>query len=179
MYYNSPKDKEGMTNYGKKTGKKQQRRRLRKKRSLLGLSVLVVLCAGYLLTCSMAEKNTIIDGVQVNGTEVGGLTTEQAADRIQKAFEEEYADAALTVSANGVEYQVAMAPCLSMDVESAAEKAMDYGHGSFLTRGAALLKAKIFGQDVTQHPQVGDEAKLMESIDASGLSAINTTVQTT
>ena len=164
---------------GRRQEKKQQRKKQRKKLSLLGLSVLVVLCAGYLLTCSMAEKNTIIDGVQVNGTEVGGLTTEQAADRIQKAFEEEYADAALTVSANGVEYQVAMAPCLSMDVESAAEKAMDYGHGSFLTRGAALLKAKIFGQDVTQHPQVGDEAKLMESIDASGLSAINTTVQTT
>ena len=95
---------------GRRQEKKQQRKKQRKKLSLLGLSVLVVLCAGYLLTCSMAEKNTIIDGVQVNGTEVGGLTTEQEADRIQKAFEEEYADAALTVSANGAEYQVAMAP---------------------------------------------------------------------
>ena len=39
---------------GRRQEKKQQRKKQRKKLSLLGLSVLVVRCAGYLLTCSMA-----------------------------------------------------------------------------------------------------------------------------
>ena len=75
---------------GRRQERKQEKKRQRKKRGLLGISVLAVLCAGYLLTCSMTEKNTILDGVQINGTEVGGLTVEQAADRVQTAFEEEY-----------------------------------------------------------------------------------------
>ena len=164
---------------GRRQERKQEKKRQRKKRGLLGISVLAVLCAGYLLTCSMTEKNTILDGVQINGTEVGGLTVEQAADRVQTAFEEEYGEAVLTVNASGADYQVGMYPCLSIDAEGAAGKAMDYGHGSFLTRGAALLKSKVFGQDFVQNPQVGDEAALSDSIDASGLSSINTTVQTT
>lgn len=164
---------------GRRQEKKQEKKRQRKKRGLLGISVLAVLCAGYLLTCSMTEKNTILDGVQINGTEVGSLTVEQAANRVQTAFEEEYGEAVLTVNASGEDYQVGMDSCLVMDAEGAAQKAMNYGHGSFLTRGAALLKSKMFGQDFVQNPQIGNEAALSDSIDASGLSAIDTTVQTT
>lgn len=164
---------------GRRQEKKRKKRKQREKWGLLGISVLTVVCVGYLLACSMVEKNTILDGVEVNGTEVGGLTTEQAANRIREAFEEEYAEASLTVSANGEDYQVTVYPCLAMDAEGAARKAMNYGHGSFLTRGAALLKTKVFGQNIVQNPQVSDDAALEESIDASGLSDINTTVQTT
>src|SRR5699024_10155568 len=46
-------------------------------------------------------------------------------------------------------------------------------------RGADLLKAKLFGESITENPTVGDEEKLSAAIDATGLSAINTTVQTT
>lgn len=164
---------------GRRQEKKRQKRQRRKKRSLFGISVLAVLCVGYLLSCSMAGKNTILDGVKVNGTKVGGLTTEQATARVQKNFEEEYSESFLMVKANGEEYKVSMYPCLSMDAEGAADAAMSYGHGSFLTRGAALLKAKVFGQNFVQNPQVSDDAALSESIDVSGLSGINTTVQTT
>ena len=72
-----------------------------------------------------------------------------------------------------------MYPSLSLDAEAAAKKAMAYGHGSFLSRGADLLKAKLFGESITENPTVGDEEKLSAAIDATGLSAINTTVQTT
>ena len=164
---------------GRRQERRKRKQRLRRKRSLFGLCVLAVLCAGYLLACTMVDKNTIVDRVQVNGAEVGGLTAEQAAERIRKDFEEGYADAVLTVSANGEEYQVEMYPSLSLDAEAAAKKAMAYGHGSFLSRGADLLKAKLFGESITENPTVGDEEKLSAAIDATGLSAINTTVQTT
>lgn len=164
---------------GRRQEKKQKKRKQQQKISLLGVCVLAVLCIGYFLTCTMVEKHTILDEVKVNDTELGGLTTEQAAEKIQRRFEEEYAQAALTVQANGENYTVQMYASLSMDAESAAKKAMEYGHGNFLTRGAALLKAKLFGKKIVQNPQIGDEGKLSEAIDASGLSAINTTVQTT
>ena len=93
---------------GRRQERRKRKQRLRRKRSLFGLCVLAVLCAGYLLACTMVDKNTIVDRVQVNGAEVGGLTAEQAAERIRKDFEEGYADAVLTVSANGEEYQVEM-----------------------------------------------------------------------
>ena len=164
---------------GRRQEKRKKKQQMHRKWGLLGVSAAAVLCAAYLLTCSMVDGKTIVDGVAVNGTEVGGLTAEQAADRIRTSFEEEYAGAVLKVNANGAEYQVEMYPSIAMDVDSAAQKAMEYGHGSFFTRGAALLKAKLFGEDLTQNPQVADEGKLGEAIDASGLSAINTTVQTT
>lgn len=169
----------GQDKMGRRQEKRKKKQQMHRKWGLLGVSAAAVLCAAYLLTCSMVDGKTIVDGVAVNGTEVGGLTAEQAADRIRTSFEEEYAGAVLTVNANGAEYQVEMYPSIAMDVDSAAKKAMEYGHGSFLTRGAALLKAKLFGEDLTQNPQVADEGKLGEAIDASGLSAINTTVQTT
>lgn len=164
---------------GRRQEKKQQRRKKQQRTGLLGLCVLAVLCVGYILTCTMAEKNTILHDVQVNNTEVGGLTAEQAAEKIQKSFEEEYKNTSLTVQANGDNYTVQMYAALAMDAEGAAKKAMAYGHGNFLTRGAALLKARLFGETIIQNPQIGDETKLSEAIDGSGLSAIDTTVQTT
>lgn len=183
VYYNNPKadmkNKRVEIIMGKRQEKKQKKRKKQQRIGLLGVCVLAVLCIGYLLACTMVEKNMILDEVWVNNTEVGGLTVEQATEKIQKSFEEEYKNMSLTVQANNENYTVQMYDSLAMDAEGAAKKAMEYGHGNFLTRGAALFKAKLFGETMIQNPQIGDEVKLSEAIDASGLSAINTTVQTT
>ena len=164
---------------GRRQEKRKKKQQMHKKRGLLGIAVLAVLGAGYLLSCAMVDPGRILQNVQVNGADVGGMTVEQAAQEIQQSFEQAYADAALTVSANGEDYPVQMYSCLTMDVAKAAKEAMDYGHGSYLTRGAALLKAKLFGEGLEEFPQIGDMETLSANIDASGLSAINTTVQTT
>src|SRR5699024_10679996 len=115
----------GQDKMGRRQEKRKKKQQMHRKWGLLGVSAAAVLCAAYLLTCSMVDGKTIVDGVAVNGTEVGGLTAEQAADRIRTSFEEEYTGAVLTVNANGAEYQVEMYPSIAMDVDSAAQKAME------------------------------------------------------
>ena len=48
---------------GRRQERRKRKQRLRRKRSLFGLCVLAVLCAGYLLACTMVDKNTIVDRV--------------------------------------------------------------------------------------------------------------------
>ncbi|MDO5146021.1 MAG: VanW family protein [Eubacteriales bacterium] len=158
----------------------QQRvRKQKKNKSLLLVAVIVVLCIGYLLTCFMSKEGQIVRNTSINGTDVSGMTKEQARQQAEKDFEANYKDKVLTVSANGAEYQIKIYDCLAMDGEGAAQKAVDYAHGSFLTRGWQLLRAELFGYKIIWNPHISEENLLEEAMGASGLMDVNTTVQTT
>lgn len=159
--------------------KKQKERKQRKKRNYLILALAVVICVGYLLACGLVPKEQIVSGTFINGVDVSGMTETQAQDKVQEAFEKVYADASLIVHANDQNYKVSVFPCLSIDAAGAAGEAAAYAHGSFLTRGAGLLRAKLLKKEYTWIPQVTDEEMLRQMIADVGLMDINTTIQTT
>lgn len=172
--------RERFRRYMSRGQKRQEKRRKQKKNQwILGVALFLVLSAGYLIACTMAKGETIVRNVYVNEVKVGGLDEQKAAEKIQQKFEKDYADASLIVKANGQNYKVPMYTCLAMDAWAAAKEAMAYARGSFLTRGFALLKAELFKEKITWHPQIKEEGLLVQCIDQSGLLAINTTVQTT
>ncbi|MCD8018450.1 MAG: VanW family protein [Clostridiales bacterium] len=157
-----------------------RRRRQRKKNGIiLIVAILAVLCVGYLIACTTVKDGTIVRNVTVNGVDVGGLTEEEAAGKIQEQFEADYTDTVLNISAIQVTYQVRVFSCLAMDSQAAATEAMEYGHGSFLIRGLAVLKAEIFGHKIVMNPHIVDEESLVACLSASGLLSVDTTVQTT
>lgn len=159
--------------------KKQRERKQKKRRNLLIFAGVLVVCIGYLIACALVPKNQITDGVYVNEINVGGMTENEARDVIQKQFEKKYVDASLTVCALDQNYQVSLFNCLSVDAEEAAAEAFRFAHGNFFTKGAGFLRAKLFKKKYTWLPQVTDEELLRQDIEASGLMAINTTIQTT
>lgn len=158
---------------------RQKRRKQKKNQWILGMAILLVLGTGYLIACAMAKGENIVRNVYVNEEKVGGMDEQEAAEKIQQKFEKDYRDVSLIVKANGQNYKVSMYDCLTIDAGAAAKEAMSYARGSFLTRGFALLKAELFQHKITWNPQIKEEALLVQCIDRSGLSAINTTVQTT
>ncbi len=157
--------------------KKVQKKRHRRRNVLIVVVVLVVLFAGYLVTCFMPGDETILAGVSVNGTEVGGMTKKEAETAIQESFEANYTDASLQVHALETTYEVQMGDCIALDTDDAARAAADFGHGSFLTRGIAWIEANLFGHNFVRNPQVSDEKELDRALKASGISGLNTTVQ--
>ena len=163
----------------RRVDRKQKERKQRKKRNRLICAAVIAICVAYLIVCGMVPQKKIVSGVYINGVNVGGMTESQAKDTVQEAFENTYADAALTVRANDQDYIVSVYNCLSIDAEGAAEKAAIYAHGNFLTRGIGLLRAKFLKKEYTYLPQVADEELLRQDIEAAGLMEINTTVQTT
>lgn len=163
----------------RRVDRKQKERKQRKRRNRLICAAIIAICVAYLIVCGMVPKKKIVSGVYINGVNVGGMTESQAKDAVQEAFDNTYADAALTVRANDQDYIVSVYNCLSINAERAAETAVAYAHGNFLTRGIGLLRAKILKKEYTCLPQVADEELLRQDIEAAGLMEINTTVQTT
>ena len=114
----------------RRVDRKQKERKQRKKRNRLICAAVIAICVAYLIVCGMVPQKKIVSGVYINGVNVGGMTESQAKDTVQEAFENTYADAALTVRANDQDYIVSVYNCLSIDAEGAAEKAAIYAHGS-------------------------------------------------
>ena len=158
--------------------RKQKERRQKKKKNLLIMAGVGVLFIGYLIACALVPKNHIADGVYVNEVNVGGMTATEAEDAIQRDFEEKYADVALTVHALDQDYKVSLFNCLTVDAKGAAEEAAGFAHRNFFTRGAEMLRAKLFKKKYSRIPQVTDEELLKQDIETAGLMLINTTVQT-
>lgn len=163
----------------KRLEKKQKERARKRKTKILIAALVLVLCMGYLITCAMVKEDEIVRRTFINGVDVSGLTEAEAEKQVQEVFEKTYANMDITVHANEADYQVKIFDCLSINAGGAARQAGKYAHGSFLTRGFALLKARIFGNEYIWNPYVSDEALLRQSVEEAGLMDINTTVQTT
>ncbi len=143
------------------------------------IAAFVVLCAVYIIACTMPREGIIINRTYVNHVDVSGLTQEQAALRIQQDFEKSYAHQSLTVEAAGNKYSVLINNSLEIDAKGAAKRAYEYSHGSFITRGFGVLKAAVFTQHFSWNAHISDEAALKTAVEKSGLSDLNTTTQTT
>ena len=68
---------------------------------------------------------------------------------------------------------------LSLDVEDQLQKAMEPGHGDFLTRGRDWLEVQLGDerQSVTIAPTLGDREGLAQAIEATGIGQVDTAVE--
>ncbi|MCD8368429.1 MAG: VanW family protein [Clostridiales bacterium] len=142
-------------------------------------AAVVVLAAGYLACCGVVDQDTVLGHATVNGVDLQGMTYDQALEAVEAVSQEEYDGVVLTVEAVGETYQVDLDGVLTLDVEDTVDKAFAKGHGSFLTRGAALLQSLVEQRSYELQPTVADQELLREAIDHSGLLAVDTGVATT
>ncbi|MCD7919449.1 MAG: VanW family protein [Clostridiales bacterium] len=156
----------------------------RKKRRFAPVGIIVgvvvaALAAGYLVCCGAVDQDKVLGHTTVNGVDLQGMTYDQALEAVDAAAQEEYGSVALTVEAVGETYQVDLDGVLTLDVEDTVDRVFSEGHGSFLTRGAALLRSLVVQRSYALQPTVADQELLREAIDHSGLLAVDTGEATT
>ncbi|MCD7857759.1 MAG: VanW family protein [Clostridiales bacterium] len=156
----------------------------RKKRRFAPVGIIVgvvvaALAAGYLACCAVVDQDTVLGHAMVNGVDLSGMTYDQALEAVETAAQTEYEGVVLTVEAEGETYQVDLDGALTLDAEATADQAFAAGHGSFLTRGAALLQSLTGTRTYDVQPTVADQELLREAIDHSGLLSVDTGTATT
>lgn len=163
---------------GRRVARKEEKKKNRKLKLKITGGILLVLCIAYIISCAVVPADTVVKGLSMNGVDLGGLTEKQAGMELTRQYEKDYADRALTIKALDQEYKIPMYSSLSFHDAEAASKAFSYGHGNFMLRGFQMLKALAFGEKMHYYPSISDQSALDAELDQSGLSTLNTTVQT-
>lgn len=163
-----------------------------KKRSRAPILIAVlcaVLLALYCALCAFGGSgDTLRDGTNVNGINIGGMTKEQAVSALTEQL-------AGTTSVEGTDYSaidvvpdipdaqtytVDLSGCLSFDVTDTVEQAWAHDHGGmFLSRGIRFLTTLGGGKSYHVAPQAADAAQVRSALEATGILTLNTTTQTT
>ena len=163
---------------GRRVARKEEKKKNRKLRLKITGGILLVFCIAYIISCAVVPADTILKGVSMNGVDLGGLTEKQAGLELTQQYEKDYVNRSLTMKALDTDYRIPMYSSLSFDDVQAAYKAFNYGHANFFLRGFQLLKALAFGEKMHYYPAITNQAALDGELDKSGLSTLNTTVQT-
>lgn len=162
---------------GKRVRRSQQRKKQQKKTQryiLIGLCAVVLIA--YLVLCGTVCKEYIFPNTKVNGQDLSGMTLQEAEDVLTKGFQEQYADAALTVKAEGKSYTVDMSKALDLKADEAAERAFAHGHTGFFRRGLVWLFSHIKGYHKTIYPHIKDEKAMQTSVKDCGVLKVDTAV---
>lgn len=162
---------------GKRVRRSQQRKEQQKKTQryiLIGLCAVVLIA--YLVLCGTVCKEYIFPNTKVNGQDLSGMTLQEAEDVLTKGFQEQYADAALTVKAEGKSYTVDMSKALDLKADEVAERAFAHGHTGFFRRGLVWLFSHIKGYHKTVYPHIKDEKAMQTSVKDCGVLKVDTAV---
>lgn len=156
-----------------------------KKGRLVLILVLVIiggLIAVYLILCAAVQNESIWGDVTINGVQIGEMTEDEAAAAVQKQFEEDYADAVITVALDGQEYQIAVLPLLEIDATPEIETAYEYGHVAWLASGMEWLRMQLSGgaaDDIEVKPTVKSDDEITAAVQSCGVLDYRSLVDTT
>lgn len=159
-----------------KPPKKSGGNRARKAWTIVAI-VVAVLCVALLAgALIVAQRDTIFPKVTVNGTEVAGMTQEQAAEVIRDAGWDDPDATVLTVTFPGdSKLEVsARETGFTATADEAAQAAWEYGRsGNILSNFFTYLRCAISGREMSDVLSTGvDEAALRERIE-SEISELN------
>lgn len=167
-----------------KRAKKTKKKSSPLKGLLVVLLLLIALAAAiYLFLCARVDQDRILGDVTVGDKQLQGMTLEEARAAVQTYFSAEYQGKPLDILLEGETYTVVpwdeSRNLLSLDVEDQLQKAMEPGHGDFLTRGRDWLEVQLGDerQSVTIAPTLGDREDLAQAIEATGIGRVDTAVE--
>lgn len=146
------------------------------------IAVIVLLAAAYGIFCLMIEDDKIWADASINGVNIQGMSKKEAAQAVEKQFEDTYKDTTVTVELDGQQYVMNVFPMLGIDASAEIEKAYEKGHGNLLVRGLEWLemkqgKAETLSYDV--QPTAANPDQMEEIVQASGIQDYNSMQDTT
>ena len=159
-----------------------------KKKKRLLITIIIIAAAGalfaaYLILCQMVVQNdSILGNTSINGVALKGLTYDEAKEAVQQKFEEDYSDAALTISLDGNEFKMPVYQLLEMDAAEEIDNAYAVGHGPWLASGIEWIWLQLSGggsEEIDVQPELKEDADISKAIADTGILDYNSVVETT
>lgn len=92
---------------------------------IISIVIAVVIGVTVVVTYGLQPSTVIADGVYVNSLSVGGMTPEEATEKISQKYNEEYFNKTVPISYNGKTYELNLKDAVSVNAEETAKLAFE------------------------------------------------------
>ena len=162
----------------------------------IALAALLLLCGGYAALCQSVDPNLVLprtrivyqspelegDSSQMPEEQVldlSGLNREGVLRAAEEDFHSRYDGRSISVKAVDQQYSVPVGNTLGLDTEALADLALAPSQVPFAQRGLSRIRSLLTWRNMTAQPAVENESQLQANLRESGLTELDTTVQTT
>lgn len=163
-----------MKGYKTMDEKKMGRGRVAAISGIIAMLLIIV----YIILCFAVDTEHMMPGTTINGIDLSGMTLEEAVDRLHDDEKSLCESAVLTVSLDGELYSVDVGDAIGFNYEILAEEAFGRSRAGLFVRGIYWINSLWVGYDKESPPIIKDSEALYGAVENSGLSCIDSTVQT-
>jgi len=136
-----------------------------------------VLAGGYALLCASVDTDRLLPGTTINGINISGLSSQEAAATLKDSTEKKCNVTGFTISFDDKQYTVTTQGALALDCQSAVQNTLQSEQTAFPSRGLAWIQSRLIGNHQQYAPAVTDMAAFHQDVVNSGLSGAVITSQ--
>ena len=130
----------------------------------------------YALICACVGNRKLYKKTTINGLDVGGMKSAEAAKSINDQFRHDYSSVGIQVKLDDKTYTLDVSAALDMDSEKSVQKIQDDSH-SFWRRGYGLLESWTLGSSYDIYPSIGDSGIITTAIESSDMMKVDLEIE--
>lgn len=154
----------------------QRRKRQHQYRVISWILTAVFVVIFYALICACVGNRKLYKKTTINGLDVGGMKSAEAAKSINDQFRHDYSSVGIQVKLDDKTYTLDVSAALDMDSEKSVQKIQDDSH-SFWRRGYGLLESWILGSSYDIYPSIGDSGIITTAIESSDMMKVDLEIE--
>ncbi len=152
---------------------REERLRRRRRYRFISWSLTVVfVVVFYALICLCIGSRAMFANTEINGVDVGGMKTAEAAAAVGRELDSTYGNAVIQVKLEDRTYDIQVSSALDMDAEKYVNEIKDKSH-SFWRRGYSFLESRIGGSSYEVYPKVKTSKVIKDVVDSSGMLQVS------
>lgn len=154
----------------------QRRKRQHQYRVISWILTAVFVVIFYALICACVGNRKLYKKTTINGLDVGGMKSAEAAKSINDQFRHDYSSVGIQVKLDDKTYTLDVSAALDMDSEKSVQKIQDDSH-SFWRRGYGLLVSWTLGSSYDIYPSIGDSGIITTAIESSDMMKVDLEIE--
>lgn len=154
----------------------QWRKRQQRYRVISWILTAVFMVIFYALICACVGNRKLYKKTTINGLDVGGMKSAEAAKSINDQFRRDYSSVGIQVKLDDKTYTLDVSAALDMDSEKSVQKIQDDSH-SFWRRGYGLLESWTLGSNYDIYPYIGDSGIITTAIESSDMMKVDLDIE--
>ena len=154
----------------------QWRKRQQRYRVISWILTAVFMVIFYALICACVGNRKLYKKTTINGLDVGGMKSAEAAKSINDQFRRDYSSVGIQVKLDDKTYTLDVSAALDMDSEKSVQKIQDDSH-SFWRRGYGLLESRTLRSSYDIYPYIGDSGIITTAIESSDMMKVDLDIE--
>lgn len=154
----------------------QWRKRQQRYRVISWILTAVFMVIFYALICACVGNRKLYKKTTINGLDVGGMKSAEAAKSINDQFRRDYSSVGIQVKLDDKTYTLDVSAALDMDSEKSVQKIQDDSH-SFWRRGYGLLESWTLRSSYDIYPYIGDSGIITTAIESSDMMKVDLDIE--